>query len=81
MDRTAKLFDEGDALLPLLAPAVRGQVALYGKGGRLVLDAIRAQGYDTLARRPSHRQVAEGPAGPLRPDGEAARTPQPRGCA
>jgi squalene synthase HpnC len=51
--RTAALFDEGDALLPLLDPAVRGQVALYGKGGRLVLDAIRAQGYDTLARRPA----------------------------
>ena len=53
VDRTARLFDEGDALLPMLDPAVRGQVALYGKGGRLVLDAIRAQGYDTLARRPA----------------------------
>jgi squalene synthase HpnC len=53
VDRTAKMFDAGDALLPLLDSAVRGQVALYGKGGRAVLDAIRAQGYDTLARRPS----------------------------
>jgi phytoene/squalene synthetase len=53
VDRTARMFDDGDALLPMLAPAVRGQVALYGKGGRLVLDAVRAQGYDTLARRPS----------------------------
>ncbi len=53
VDRTARMFDEGDALLPLLDPAVRGQVALYGKGGRLVLDAIREQGYDTLASRPS----------------------------
>ena len=52
VDRTARMFDEGDALLPLLDGAVRGQVALYGKGGRLVLEAIRAQGYDTLARRP-----------------------------
>ena len=33
--------------------AVRGQVALYGKGGRAVLDAIRSQNFDTLARRPS----------------------------
>lgn len=53
VNRTAKMFDAGDALLPLLAPAVRGQVALYGKGGRLVLDAIRAQGCDTLACRPA----------------------------
>lgn len=53
VDRTARLFDEGDALLPLLDPAVRGQVALYGKGGRLVMDAIRGQGYDTLASRPA----------------------------
>ena len=51
--RTARLFDDGEALLPMLAPAVRGQVALYGKGGRLVLDAIRAQGHDTLASRPA----------------------------
>jgi squalene synthase HpnC len=51
--RTAKLFDEGAALLPLLDPTVRAQVALYGRGGGLVLDAIRAQGFDTLARRPS----------------------------
>jgi squalene synthase HpnC len=53
VNRTAKMFDVGEALLPLLDPAVRGQVALYGKGGRAVLDAIRAQNFDTLARRPS----------------------------
>lgn len=52
VERAAKMFDEGDALLPLLDPAVRAQVALYGKGGRLVLEAIRSQDYDTLARRP-----------------------------
>lgn len=53
VDRTSRMFDDGDALLPMLDSAVRGQVALYGKGGRLVLDAIRAQGFDTLARRPA----------------------------
>lgn len=53
VDRTARMFDEGDGLLSLLDSRVRGQVALYGKGGRLVLDAIRAQSFDTLARRPS----------------------------
>ena len=53
VDRTAKMFDDGAALLPMLDARVRGQVALYGKGGRLVLEAIRAQGYDTLASRPA----------------------------
>jgi squalene synthase HpnC len=52
-ERTSKMFDDGDALLPMLATDVRGQIALYGKGGRLVLDAIRSQNYDTLSRRPA----------------------------
>ncbi len=58
VDRTAKLFDEGDVLLPTLAPAVRGQISLFGKGGRAVLEAIRRQNYDTLSHRPvlSHWQ-------------------------
>jgi phytoene/squalene synthetase len=60
VERTERMFDEGDALLPMLDRAVRGQVALYGKGGRLVLDAIRAQGYDTLARRPAIRRWQKG---------------------
>ena len=60
VDRTEAMFAEGDALLPLLRPAVRRQVALFGAGGRAVLQAIRRQGYDTLARRPvlSARQKA-----------------------
>ena len=53
VDRTQKLFDEGDALLPLLDPSVRRQVALFGAGGKAVLEAIRRQNYDTLSRRPS----------------------------
>lgn len=53
VDRTAALLDEGEALLPLLRPAVRNQVALFGKGGRAVLEAIRRQNFDTLARRPA----------------------------
>jgi squalene synthase HpnC len=60
VDRTARMFDDGDALLPLLDPAVRGQVGLYGKGGRAVLQAIRAQGFDTLARRPSLGKLQKG---------------------
>jgi squalene synthase HpnC len=53
VDRTEALFREGDGLLPLLDRSVRSQVALFGKGGRAILRAIRRQGYDTLARRPS----------------------------
>jgi phytoene/squalene synthetase len=53
VDRTAEMFRRGEALLPLLRPAVRMQISLFGKGGRLVLAAIRRQGYDTLSRRPA----------------------------
>ena len=52
VDRTAKLFDEGDGLLPLLQGYVRQQVGLFAQGGRAVLAAIRRQDYDTLSRRP-----------------------------
>jgi squalene synthase HpnC len=52
VDRTEEMFAEGDALLPLLDPAARRQVALFGAGGRAVLQAIRRQGYDTLQQRP-----------------------------
>jgi squalene synthase HpnC len=52
VDRTEAMFAEGDALLPLLDGSVRRQVALFGAGGRAVLQAIRRQGYDTLSRRP-----------------------------
>jgi squalene synthase HpnC len=52
VDRTERLFDEGDGLLPLLDGYVRQQVGLFCQGGRAVLDAIRRQGYDTLSRRP-----------------------------
>ncbi len=53
VDRCAEMFSRGDALLPLLRPAVRMQIALFGKGGRLVLSSIRRQNYDTLSRRPA----------------------------
>jgi len=53
VDRTAGLFDEGDALLPMLDRSVRGQISLFGAGGRAVLAAIRRQNYDTLSQRPS----------------------------
>jgi squalene synthase HpnC len=50
--RTEKLFAQGAALLPLVDRRYRGQIALFGRGGRAILQAIRAQGYDTLTRRP-----------------------------
>ena len=52
VDRVAEMFADGEALLPLLRPPVRRQVALFGQGGRAVLRAIARQDYDTLARRP-----------------------------
>lgn len=53
VDRAAACFDEGTALLPLLAPAVRRQISLFEQGGRAILRAIERQNYDTLSRRPS----------------------------
>lgn len=53
VDRCQRIFDEGKALLPLLAPAVRRHVALFGKGGEAILEAIRRQKYDTLSKRPT----------------------------
>jgi squalene synthase HpnC len=53
VDRAAELFDRGLALLPMLRPAVRMQVSLFGKGGRAVLASIRRQNYDTLSTRPA----------------------------
>ncbi len=50
--RTRSLFDEGDALLALLPVRFRVEVALFSLGGRTVLDAIEAQGYDVLTHRP-----------------------------
>jgi phytoene/squalene synthetase len=53
VERTEALFVEGAQLLPLLRPQVRRQVALFGMGGRAILNAIRASDYDTLSSRPS----------------------------
>jgi len=60
VNRTAELFDRGTALLPLLRPAVRMQISLFGKGGRSVMSAIRRQNYDTLSRRPALSKIQKG---------------------
>ncbi len=53
VDRTAEMFSRGDGLLELVRPQVGRQIALFGRGGRAVLAAIRLQDYDTLCRRPA----------------------------
>jgi squalene synthase HpnC len=53
VDRTAAIFDAGEALLPMLRPEVRRQVALFAAGGRAILDAIRRRNYDTVTGRPA----------------------------
>jgi squalene synthase HpnC len=52
-EKTAAMFDEGEKLLPMLAPVYRRQISLFGRGGRAILAAIDRQGYDTLTRRPA----------------------------
>jgi squalene synthase HpnC len=53
VDRTHAMLDEGQQLLPLLAPVYRRQISLFGQGGRAILRAIDRQNYDTLTTRPS----------------------------
>lgn len=53
VDRTEQLFEQGEALLPMLHRSVRSHIALFTTGGRAILRAIRRQNYDTLSRRPS----------------------------
>ena len=53
VDRTENLFDEGDALLPMVDPTIRQQVMLFSRGGRAILHAIRGQDFDTLSQRPT----------------------------
>ena len=52
VERTQAMFAQGRALLPMLRPAVRRQVKLFGQGGEAILRAIVRQDYDTLSRRP-----------------------------
>jgi squalene synthase HpnC len=52
VDRASELFDQGEALLPMLDDSVRAQVSLFGQGGRAILQAIRRRNYDTLTSRP-----------------------------
>jgi squalene synthase HpnC len=85
VDRTAELFDRGEALLPLLEGRVRAHIRLFGAGGRAVLAAIRRCGYDTLTARPALSRMQKSAlvaragaawiAGLVRPDGIAGDRP------
>jgi len=51
--RTEEWFARGEALLPLVNRRVRTDIALYGRGGRAILQSIRDIGYNTLVQRPT----------------------------
>jgi squalene synthase HpnC/squalene synthase HpnD len=51
--RTRVLFAEGAPLVSRVNAKLRVDLDLFGRGGLAVLDAIEAQGYDTLTRRPA----------------------------
>jgi squalene synthase HpnC len=59
VERTRRLFDQGRDLLPLVHRRVRGDIALYGLGGRAILDRIEAIGYNVLEQRPTLSKAAK----------------------
>jgi len=54
--RTRALFDEGYALAKMVDGSLSIDLEMFSRGGVAVLDAIEAQGYDTLNQRPSIRK-------------------------
>ena len=52
VDRAQGLFEQGLPLVEMLEGVARLHVKLFSLGGMRVLDAIRAQGYDVLSKRP-----------------------------
>ena len=51
--RTRVLFDEGYPLARMVDGRLSIDLEMFSRGGTAVLDAIEAQGFDTLNRRPS----------------------------
>ncbi|GAC1638637.1 MAG: hypothetical protein NVS9B14_19300 [Candidatus Acidiferrum sp.] len=51
--RTRQLFDEGYPLAKMVDGRLSVDLEMFSRGGMAVLDAIEAQGYDTLNHRPS----------------------------
>lgn len=52
-------FRRGSALPELVGPELAGTLRLFLQGGFAILDAIEAQGYDTLGRRPVVSKLAK----------------------
>ena len=57
--RTRILFAAGAPLAAKLVPELRVDIELFSRGGRAVLDAIEAMGYDTLHHRPALSRVTQ----------------------
>jgi squalene synthase HpnC len=53
VERTEQMFRAGDPLPAMLTPEFRKQIALFSRGGRAILGAIKHQNYDTLSNRPA----------------------------
>ncbi|HET8966151.1 MAG TPA: squalene synthase HpnC [Candidatus Acidoferrum sp.] len=57
--RTRELFNEGLPLARQVAGKLSIDLEMFSRGGLAVLDAIEAQGYDTLNRRPKISKVKQ----------------------
>jgi len=79
--RTRMLFAEGAPLVSRVDARLRVDLDLFGRGGLAVLDAIEAQGYNTLERRPAigaatrARLLARAAAGLLRASFSSTKSP------
>ena len=52
VERTQTMFEQGLPLVDLVEGPARLHIKLFSLGGMRALDAIRAQGYDVLSKRP-----------------------------
>ena len=52
VDRAQQLFEQGFGLIERLNGRIKFDIALFSRGGLTVLESIRKQNYDVLARRP-----------------------------
>ena len=59
VERARELFHQGLALVDTLSGSLKLDVALFSRGGMKVLDAIEAQGYDVLSKRPALSKAAK----------------------
>lgn len=57
VERTAAMFAEGAPLLPAVKKRLRWELKLTMMGGMAILDQIRRQNYNVLAKRPELRKI------------------------